>query len=101
MRTKLARAGALDVMRDFPDQPDSELSTQRCIERLVIAGTPESVADQILALRTEVGAFGTLLYTGHDWADPVLARRSMQLMATEVWPRVDRAAQGKAPRAGG
>ena len=28
MRTKLAKAGALDVMRDFPGQPDSELSTQ-------------------------------------------------------------------------
>ena len=40
MRTKLAKAGALDVMRDFLGQPDSELSTQRCLERLVIAGTP-------------------------------------------------------------
>jgi ATP-dependent Clp protease ATP-binding subunit ClpX len=76
MRTKLARGGALDVMRDFPGQPDSELSIRRCAERLVIAGTPESVAEQILEFRREVGAFGTLLYTGHDWADPALARRS-------------------------
>ena len=101
MRTKLAKAGALDVMRDFPDQPDSELSTKRCIERLVIAGTPESVADQILAFRSEVGAFGTLLYTGHDWTDPALARRSMELMANEVWPRIDRAVRGTTPRTGG
>jgi len=43
-------------------------------KRLVIAGTPESVADQILAFRNEVGAFGTLLYTGHDWTDPASAR---------------------------
>ena len=93
MRTKLARAGALDVMRDFPGQPDSELSTKRCIERLVIAGTPQSVADQILAFRNEVGAFGTLLYTGHDWANPALARRSMELMANEVWPRIDTSAE--------
>ena len=47
MRAKLAKAGALDMMRDFPGQPDSELTTKRCIERLVIAGTPASVADQI------------------------------------------------------
>jgi alkanesulfonate monooxygenase SsuD/methylene tetrahydromethanopterin reductase-like flavin-dependent oxidoreductase (luciferase family) len=92
MRTKLAKAGLLDVMRDFPGQPDSELSTRRCTERLVIAGTPESVADQILAFRNDVGAFGTLLYTGHDWTDPALARRSMQLMVNEVWPRIDQAA---------
>jgi alkanesulfonate monooxygenase SsuD/methylene tetrahydromethanopterin reductase-like flavin-dependent oxidoreductase (luciferase family) len=88
-------------VRDFRDQPDSELSTKRCIERLVIAGTPESVADQILELRNEVGAFGTLLYTGHDWTDPALARRSMELMANEVLPRIDRAVRGTTPRAGG
>jgi alkanesulfonate monooxygenase SsuD/methylene tetrahydromethanopterin reductase-like flavin-dependent oxidoreductase (luciferase family) len=88
MRTKLAKAGGLDLMRDFPEQPHSELSTKRCIERLVIAGTPQSVAEQILAFRSEVGAFGTLLYTGHHWADPALARRSMELTATEVWPRI-------------
>jgi alkanesulfonate monooxygenase SsuD/methylene tetrahydromethanopterin reductase-like flavin-dependent oxidoreductase (luciferase family) len=90
MRTKLAKAGALDVMRDYPGQPDAELTLRRCIERLVIAGTPDSVADQIVALRNEVGGFGTLLYTGHDWADPALARRSMELMANEVWPRINR-----------
>jgi len=89
MRTKLAKAGALDVMRDFPGQPDSELSTKRCIERLVIAGTPARVADRILEIRGEVGGFGTLLYTGHDWTDPALARRSMELMANQVWPRIN------------
>jgi alkanesulfonate monooxygenase SsuD/methylene tetrahydromethanopterin reductase-like flavin-dependent oxidoreductase (luciferase family) len=101
MKTKLAKAGALDVMRDVRDQPDSDLSTKRCLERLVIAGTPESVADQILEFRNEVGAFGTLLYTGHNWTDPALARRSMELMANEVWPRIDRAVRGTTPRTGG
>ena len=91
MRTKLARGGAQDVMRDDPGQPDDELSVQRCVERLVIAGTPQSVAGQILEFREEVGAFGTLLYTGHDWVDASLARRSMELMANEVWPRIERA----------
>ena len=70
MRTKLARAGALDVMGD------------------AIAGTPERVAEQILEFREEVGEFGTLLYTGHDWVDAALGRRSMELMAKEVWPRI-------------
>jgi alkanesulfonate monooxygenase SsuD/methylene tetrahydromethanopterin reductase-like flavin-dependent oxidoreductase (luciferase family) len=94
MKTKLAKGGALDVVRDFPGQPDDELSIGRCVDRLVIAGTPESVADQIVSLRNEVGAFGTLLYTGHDWVDPTLARRSMELMANEVWPRIERALHG-------
>jgi len=89
MRTKLAKFGGLDLMRDHPDQPDSELSPRRCLERLVIAGTPQSVADQILEFRNEVGSFGTLLYTGHDWTDPALTRRSMELVADEVWPRIE------------
>ena len=91
MRTKISRAGALAVMCDHPGQPDSVHSTKRCTERLVMAGTPDSVADQILKFRDDVGAFGTLLYTGHDWAEPTLARRSMELMAHEVWPRIERA----------
>jgi alkanesulfonate monooxygenase SsuD/methylene tetrahydromethanopterin reductase-like flavin-dependent oxidoreductase (luciferase family) len=61
----------------------------------VIAGTVDQVVEQILHLRTEVGPFGTLLYTGHDWMDPALARRSMELMAREVMPRVNAALQGE------
>ena len=41
--------------------------------------------------RDEVGDFGTLYYAGIDWADPELGRRSMQLMAEEVMPRVNAA----------
>jgi len=32
-------------------------------------------------------AFGTLLYTGTTGPDGALSRRSMELMAMEVWPR--------------
>jgi len=88
MMTKLGAFGAQGILRDHPEQSDAELTLERVLRRLVIAGTPESVAQQILALRDEIGAFGTLLYTGHDWLEPALARRSMELMATEVWPRV-------------
>jgi alkanesulfonate monooxygenase SsuD/methylene tetrahydromethanopterin reductase-like flavin-dependent oxidoreductase (luciferase family) len=98
MKSKLAKAGVLDVMRDFPGQPDSELSANRCLERLVIAGTPKSVADRILEFRDEVGAFGTLLYTGHDWADAALARRSMELAVNEVLPRIHGVTQGSAAK---
>ncbi len=60
----------------------------------MICGTPNSVADQILKLRERTGPFGTLVYAGHDWVDKKLSRRSMELMATEVMPRVN-AALGK------
>jgi len=62
--------------------------------KLVLAGTVNSVVDQILAFREHVGDFGNLLYAGHDWMDPALAKRSMELFANEVMPKVN-AAIGK------
>ena len=88
MRRKLARFGVTSLMGDEANAPARELEAGRTLERLVIAGTPDRVADEILDFRERVGPFGTLLYTGHDWVDPVLARTSMELMASEVWPRV-------------
>jgi alkanesulfonate monooxygenase SsuD/methylene tetrahydromethanopterin reductase-like flavin-dependent oxidoreductase (luciferase family) len=91
MMTKRSRLGDLQPFRKYPDQPDAEVTLPQTLETQVIAGTVESVVEQILHFRDEVGPFGTLLYTGHDWADQRLARRSMELMATEVMPRVNEA----------
>jgi alkanesulfonate monooxygenase SsuD/methylene tetrahydromethanopterin reductase-like flavin-dependent oxidoreductase (luciferase family) len=68
------------------------------LDRLVISGSVNSVVDQLLAFREVTGDFGTLLYAGHDWAEPALARRSMELMAERVLPAVN-AAIGGASRA--
>jgi hypothetical protein len=56
------------------------------------------VVDQLLALREEIGDFGEIVYAGMDWVDPALAKRSMQLMAEQVLPRVN-AAIGKSAAA--
>jgi len=61
------------------------------VDTLVMAGSVNKIVDDILAFREEVGDFGTLVYAGHDWVDPALGKRSMELMATEVMPRVNKA----------
>ena len=61
------------------------------LDNLVIYGTVNSVVDQILKLREQTGDFGELVYAGMDWVDAQLAQRSMELMATEVMPRVNAA----------
>ena len=61
------------------------------MEDLVIAGTVNAVVDQILAFRDQIGDFGNLVYACHDWMDPALAKRSMELFANEVMPRVNQA----------
>jgi hypothetical protein len=60
----------------------------------VTFGTVNKVVDEILKMREETGDFGELVYAGLDWVDPTLAKRSMQLMAEEVMPRIN-AAIGK------
>ena len=71
--------------------PDSAITLDYIVDSLVICGTVESVVDQLLKFRETVGDFGTLLYAGHDWVDRKLARRSMELMANEVMPRLNKA----------
>jgi alkanesulfonate monooxygenase SsuD/methylene tetrahydromethanopterin reductase-like flavin-dependent oxidoreductase (luciferase family) len=79
------------IFKTHEGQDDAELTTDYMVDRLVLCGSVNSVVDQILALREEVGDFGELVYAGMDWVDPALARRSMQLMGEEVMPRVNAA----------
>ena len=83
--------GMLDTFKHDTAMPDSECTIEYVLGHLPIYGTPDEVAEKIVALRRQIGPFGTLLYVGHDWADAALARRSMELMATRVMPAVNRA----------
>jgi alkanesulfonate monooxygenase SsuD/methylene tetrahydromethanopterin reductase-like flavin-dependent oxidoreductase (luciferase family) len=91
VRKLVGFAGRSNLFKLDQAQPDSEITPEYVTDRLVIAGTVDSVVDQILTFREQVGEFGTLLYACHDWVDPTLGQRSMQLMAEEVLPRVNAA----------
>jgi alkanesulfonate monooxygenase SsuD/methylene tetrahydromethanopterin reductase-like flavin-dependent oxidoreductase (luciferase family) len=94
MRRKMIRGKRLYVFKARKDQPDEEITHDWVMDHCVIHGSVSKVVDQILALREEIGDFGELVYGGMDWVDPALAKRSMQLLAEEVMPRVN-AAIGK------
>jgi alkanesulfonate monooxygenase SsuD/methylene tetrahydromethanopterin reductase-like flavin-dependent oxidoreductase (luciferase family) len=96
LMTKLIRNGRPELFKANRDMPDSAITLDYVLDSLVICGTVDSVVEQLLAFRETTGDFGTLLYAGHDWADAALARRSMELMATEVMPRVNRALEQSA-----
>jgi alkanesulfonate monooxygenase SsuD/methylene tetrahydromethanopterin reductase-like flavin-dependent oxidoreductase (luciferase family) len=91
VRKLVGFAGRSNLFKADQSEPDSKITTEYVTEKLVVTGTVNSVVDQILAFREEVGDFGTLLYPCHDWMDPALAKRSMTLMAEEVMPRVNKA----------
>lgn len=89
--TKLKAAGRAELFKTDRNMPDDSLNVETIVDQLVIRGSVSSVIDQLLAFREEIGEFGTLLYAGHDWMDKALAKRSMELMATEVMPAVNKA----------
>lgn len=88
---KLKKGGRHVVFKESMDQPDEELTIDFILDRLVIHGSVDSVVDQILALHEQIGDFGELVYAAMDWVDEGLAKRSMQLMAEKVMPRVNAA----------
>jgi alkanesulfonate monooxygenase SsuD/methylene tetrahydromethanopterin reductase-like flavin-dependent oxidoreductase (luciferase family) len=98
MRGKMKRGNRLYVFKSHKEQPDEEVTHDFVMDHCVIHGTVNKVVDRILALRDEIGDFGELVYAGMDWVDPALSKRSMQLMAEEVMPRVN-AAIGKSAAA--
>jgi alkanesulfonate monooxygenase SsuD/methylene tetrahydromethanopterin reductase-like flavin-dependent oxidoreductase (luciferase family) len=89
---------ALFMLKPDLDMPDEAVTTDMIKRCLVIAGNPRRVLDQLVALRDEVGHFGTLLMGGHDWDQPKLWRRSMELLATEVMPKFAAHARATRPR---
>jgi alkanesulfonate monooxygenase SsuD/methylene tetrahydromethanopterin reductase-like flavin-dependent oxidoreductase (luciferase family) len=91
VRKLVGAGGRGNLFKTDPDMPNEAITPEYVTQRLVIAGTVDSVVQQLLAFREQVGDFGTLLYAGHDWIDPALAKRSMQLMAEQVMPRVNAA----------
>ena len=89
--TKMKKAGRAELFKRDRAASDDSVTLEDVCDQLILFGTPDKVADQILAFRATVGDFGTLLYAGHDWADRDLARRSMVLLAEQVMPRVNAA----------
>jgi alkanesulfonate monooxygenase SsuD/methylene tetrahydromethanopterin reductase-like flavin-dependent oxidoreductase (luciferase family) len=88
---KLVKGGRANLFKKDQKAPDSSVTTEGVVNDLVIWGTPEKVAEDILKLREQVGPFGTLYYAGHDWQNKHLAQRSMVLLAEKVMPKVNAA----------
>jgi alkanesulfonate monooxygenase SsuD/methylene tetrahydromethanopterin reductase-like flavin-dependent oxidoreductase (luciferase family) len=88
---KAKRSKRLFLFKTHKEQPDDEITHDLVMDKLVIHGSVNKVADAILALREEAGDFGEIVYAGMDWVDPALAKRSMELMAEQVLPRVNAA----------
>jgi alkanesulfonate monooxygenase SsuD/methylene tetrahydromethanopterin reductase-like flavin-dependent oxidoreductase (luciferase family) len=87
----MKKAGFSQIMKGLEQMSDEQLTVDWAIDNIVIAGSPATVIEQLLAVREQVGPFGTLVLTGLDWDDKALWQRSMALMANEVMPALRQA----------
>ncbi len=71
-----------------PKMTDEEVTLEYLCENIWIVGDVEEVTQKLRDLYTTVGGFGTLLVIGHEWEPDAKWRRSMELLATEVVPRL-------------
>jgi alkanesulfonate monooxygenase SsuD/methylene tetrahydromethanopterin reductase-like flavin-dependent oxidoreductase (luciferase family) len=88
------RLGIEDMFRR-DGAPEGEVDAAYLVDHGTwFVGTPDKVAVQILEQYALTGGFGVLLQIGFDYADPTAREgwfRSMELLATEVLPRVNAA----------
>ncbi|MDO9381115.1 MAG: LLM class flavin-dependent oxidoreductase [Nocardioidaceae bacterium] len=97
MLTKMRRLGRLNLFKSDQSASDDSVVIEQILDDLVLYGTADEVAEKIVDFQAQVGPFGELVYAGLDWVEPDLARRSMELMATEVMPTVNRSARAAEP----
>jgi alkanesulfonate monooxygenase SsuD/methylene tetrahydromethanopterin reductase-like flavin-dependent oxidoreductase (luciferase family) len=70
---------------------DADVDVDYLIDNLWIVGSPETVTQKLLDTYEVLGGFGTLVLNKYDYGDtPVAYRRSLELLATEVMPEVNR-----------
>lgn len=78
-----------DFIKADPSHKDEDLTPEYQAEHNWIIGSVDTVVEKIEKIYADVGGFGHLLLFGFDYADnPEQWRRSMELLGTEVKPRL-------------
>ena len=80
---------------------DEEVTIEYCLEHHWLVGSPATVAAKIEAMYDALDGFGTLMCLNQDFIDePEAWRRSLELLGTEVLPRIQHLVPDKAHGAG-
>lgn len=77
------------LFKDDPAVSDSDVTPEYLVDHGWLVGSVDTVVEKLAAMHEQVGGFGTLLLFTFDYAgNPEPWRRSMELLAKEVLPRV-------------
>jgi alkanesulfonate monooxygenase SsuD/methylene tetrahydromethanopterin reductase-like flavin-dependent oxidoreductase (luciferase family) len=81
--------GFHDFLKDEDTPPDTEIDVEFCARNNWFVGSPATVAERIEKVYADVGGFGHILLFCFDYSEtPDVWRRSMDLLANDVMPRV-------------
>ena len=81
----------LQFVKHDPDVADEDVDIDYLIDNLWLVGSPATVAAKILETHEVLGGFGTVVVNKYDYGEtPETYRRSLELLANDVMPTVDR-----------
>lgn len=80
----LRNVAALPIVPGGGDVIDALLDSS-----MAVIGTPDDAVAQIERLKAQSGGFGTLVLFAHNWADWPQTKRSYEMFARYVMPKVD------------
>lgn len=81
----LLNVAALPIVPGGGDVVDAFLGSN-----MAVIGTPDDAIEQIERLNKQSGGFGTLVLFAHNWADWEATKRSYEMFARYVMPKVDK-----------
>jgi alkanesulfonate monooxygenase SsuD/methylene tetrahydromethanopterin reductase-like flavin-dependent oxidoreductase (luciferase family) len=87
-RKLLPKGRGLAIVKQDPEMPDAEVTSEYMMDNVWIVGSREEVAEKLGALSEAVGGFGVLLAMGHEWEPWDAWHESMGLLVSDVMPKV-------------
>jgi len=84
----LSTTKQLDLMKEDPNMPDSEVTAEYLVDHIWIVGSPDDVAAKLRKLHEDVGGFGVLLAMGHEWQPEDKWVNSMSMLVKDVLPKL-------------
>jgi alkanesulfonate monooxygenase SsuD/methylene tetrahydromethanopterin reductase-like flavin-dependent oxidoreductase (luciferase family) len=89
--TRATAPTGVSMWKRDEQQADADCSLDYFLDDVALVGDPAQVTHQLLKLRQEIGPFGTLILTAHDWDDRKKWVHSLELFVREVVPAYNKA----------
>jgi alkanesulfonate monooxygenase SsuD/methylene tetrahydromethanopterin reductase-like flavin-dependent oxidoreductase (luciferase family) len=80
--------GRIQQLKIDPEMPDRDVTPEYLADNIWIVGGPDEVEAKLRRLHHDVGGFGVLVTTGHEWKPKQAWRESHELLAKVITPRL-------------